>query len=344
MSSMAEYARILSTGVDDDWVVKRKQAAAKITQWYRGLTTLDALTAASALSSAISGTYSLPNQLAIKGEATIQEYAPSFLRDGENGDLEILVVMLSAAVDLVSEDSRNGGWNAQQALAAGLWSALWFQIPVTQAKLEKLRTDLLKASRDHVLAAANSSRSRRDIPQVGPVNIGQDSASGQKVNTAFAKAVQPLLDALLENAALDREELDFAWWLLSDRSDTLDRPFRQFENGPRAIITGFDAALRLKKLPADAHRHMVQRNIEDDGEMSFDEILNAFGSDQAKIASIVKSPLENLTSVFPLLASIQTGKTTELIAGQKFGAREWAAKSLLENAIYQLQFSRVKML
>lgn len=342
MSSMAEYARILSTGVDDDWVVKRKQASARITEWYRDLTTLDALTVASAMSSAILGT-SLPNQFAAKGEATIQEYAPSFLRDGENGDLEILVVMLSAAVDLVGEENSDRGWTGQQALAAGLWSALWFQKPLTQAKMEKLRTDLLKASRDHVLAVANSSRLRRPIPQVGPVNIAQDSPSGQKVNTAFAKAVQPLLEALMENATLDREELDFAWWLLSDRSDTLDKPFKQFENGARAIITGFDAALRLKKLPADAHRHMVQRNIDDDEEMSLADILKALGSDQAKIASAVQSPLENLTSVFPLLASIQTGHTTELIAGQKFGAREWAAKSLLESAIYQLQFDSVKV-
>lgn len=342
MSSMAEYARILSTGIDDDWVVKRKQASAKITEWYRGLTTLDALTVASAMSSAILGT-SLPNQFAAKGEATIQEYAPSFLRDGENGDLEILVVMLSAAVDLVGEENPDRGWTGQQALAAGLWSALWFQKPLTQAKLEKLRTDLLKVSRDRVLAVANSSRLRRPIPQVGPVNIAQDSPSGQKVNTAFARAVQPLLEALMENATLDREELDFAWWLLSDRSDTLDKPFKKFENGARAIITGFDAALRLKKLPADAHRHMVQRNIDDDEEMSLADILKALGSDQAKIASVVQSPLENLTSVFPLLASIQTGHSTELIAGQKFGAREWAAKSLLESAIYQLQFDSVKM-
>jgi hypothetical protein len=70
---MAEYARILSTGVDDDWVVKRKQASAEITEWYRGLTTLNALTVASAISSAILGTYSLPDQIAAKGEATMTE-------------------------------------------------------------------------------------------------------------------------------------------------------------------------------------------------------------------------------------------------------------------------------
>jgi hypothetical protein len=340
---MAEYARILGTGVDDDWVVKRKKAAARVVEWYRGLSTLDALGAASALSSAIVGTFLLPSQLASKGEATIQEYAPSFLRDSENGDLEILVVMLAAAAEFIAEVSHASGWNAQDALAAGLWSALWFQVPLSEAKLEKLRTDLLKASRDHVLAVANSSRTRRVIPQVGPVNIGQDSPAGQKVNTAFAKAVQPLLEALVENAALDREELDFAWWLLSDRSDTLDKPFGQFENGPRAVVTGFEAALRLRKLPADAHRHMVQRNIINGGEMSLSELLSALGDDRGKIAAAVQSPLQDLVSVFPLLVAIQTGSGPANVGDQKFGAREWAAKSLLESAIYHLQFSSKKM-
>lgn len=337
MSNMAEYARIFETGTDDDWVSKRKQAVADVAGWYRGLSTREAIRTAAVIAQAVAGSAVLPDQIVSLAETKIQDHAPSFTRNATEGVLQMQVVLMAAAIDTIENGALGSGWTAVDALAAGFWSALWFQSPLDRPKVEKLRTDLLVASRQRVLNVASAARKRRPVPAIGPVNIGQDSVPGQKVNQAFAKAVEPLLTVLQENTALDREELDFAWWLLADRSDSLAKPLNAFEGAVRAVVAGIDAAARLRKLPADAHRHMAMRNVADEAPSSLIEIVAALGEDRPKLAAAIGTPIADARAVFPLLNAIATGESETALANQRFASSQWGARALLEASIHHLE-------
>lgn len=343
MSNMAEYARIFDTGTGDEWVEKRKSAVADTKAWFETLSTLHVIKVASGIATAVAGGADLPNDIAAIGEQKIQGHASSFVRAVDQGELQIKVVLMAAAIDVVSHRPvAGGGWSTADALAAAFWSALCFQTPLAQAKIERLRQDLLSASRERVLQVASAARKRRLVPKIGPVNIAQDSVPGGKVNAAFMRAVEPMVSVMRDNAALDREELDFVWWVLSDRSDSLDEPFSSMSDATRAIVAGFDASAKLRKLPADAHKNVVLRNVANDRKLALAELMEQIGDRRVTLAEYLKTPLvEEAPAVFPLIGAIATGNAGVPFAEEKLAPSEWGARALLEGAIRHLQSGTV---
>ncbi len=337
MSNIAEYAFIFGTGTDDDWVTKRKLAVSDLKVWLEGLVPAGAITTAGAIAASLENGAALPDAIAKLGEAKIQAHAPSFVRSGEQGELQIKVMIIAAAIDLIDQQPSNTGWNALDALAAAFWSALSFQSPLEDGKIEKLRSDLLAASRRRVLLVANSARKRRAIPTIGLVSIAQDSAAGTKVNNAFSRAVEPTITAFQENASLDREELDFLWWMISDRSDILDEPFTGMTAGVRAVAAGLDAAAKLRKLPSDAHRNIVLRNAADGEPMSLPDVVEALGDHREKLAASLQPWIADARAVFPLLVAIREGQGTARRGEKAMSPEDWCARALLEGAIHHLQ-------
>ncbi|MFZ4877194.1 GTPase-associated system all-helical protein GASH [Janthinobacterium sp. Mn2066] len=334
MNKMGEYARILNTGIDDDWVEKRKRVVDDLKLWYAAMTHASAISNASNIAASIVDGSTLPDAIAIVGETTIQKHASSFVRSDGEGILQIKVMLFAAAIDFVNAADEGGGWEIADALAAAFWSALWFQPVVAQTKVERLRQDLLEASRARVLRSGAASRRRRPIPSIGPVNVDQDSVQGVKVNNAFSRAVEPMLTVVRDNAALDREELDFMWWLMSDRSDILDEPLRGLPSAVRAVVAGLDAAAKLRKLPADAHRHIVFRHVDDSEPLTLAEIVGQLEPYKEKITVHLNGLSSDCTAVFPLITAIVSGTVDHTMAEAKIRPSEWGARALLEGAIH----------
>jgi hypothetical protein len=336
MSNIAEYAQIFETGTSDEWVEKRKSAVANIKAWFENLSLHSAISNASIIATSIADGSALPDEIACEGEKMIQKFASSFVRSADQGELQIKVMMAAAAIDVVSEAPRSAGWITADALAAAFWSALWFQRPLEQAKVEKLRQDLLIACRTRVRKVADAARERRTVPPIGAITIDQASAAGFKVNQAFSRAVEPMVTTMRENAALDREELDFMWWLLSDRSDILDEPFAGMPDAVRAVVAGLDAAAKLRRLPADAHRNIVLRNIANSESLSLTELVEQLGGRRSKLAANFGAVMTDAPAVFPLIAAIKAGASDAPFANEKITASEWGARALLEGAIHHL--------
>jgi hypothetical protein len=336
MSKIAEYARIFETGTSDEWVEKRKGAAQELMGWFRSQSPQEVVTTASALASSIAGTGSLPESIALQGEQVIQRHASSFVRSADQGELQITVLLAAAAIDVINETPTEAGWTAPDALAAALWSALSFQRPLGQPKIENLRKDLLNDSRERVRTVAETARKRQDIPEIGAVSIDQDSEAGTKVNTAFRRAVEPMVFAMRNNAALDREELDFMWWLLSERSEILDEPLSNLDNSVRAVIAGFDAAEKLRKLPADAHRNIVLRGVARDEPLSLSELLGKLGERRSVLKSALRIPPSAAPDVFPLIRAIVSDADSVEFSDEKRSPLDWGARALLEGAIIRL--------
>lgn len=336
MSIMAKYSRIFWANPADEDVAKRNRAIAGIQAWLKGLNSAAAVDVAAVLANAIAGD-SLPTSLTAPVEAAIVKAgSEAFVSEGE--ELQICVCALVAALELIKEESHDPtGWSAADALAAGLWSALAFQLPLRHEPLELLRQEALSGSRARVMKSAELSRRRASVPEIGLLTIPESAPAGSRANAAFKRATEPMVKALKDNAELDREELEFLWWALSDWSDTLELPLGSLGTTARAVVCGIDGGFKLRRLPATGHRNVVLRGIPAGEETTLIEVREAIKPVQEALAS--RLPLDRVSralSVYPLLSSLTDRGHPRNCDEIRLSARDWGARAMLETAILRM--------
>jgi hypothetical protein len=333
MSVMAKYVRIFWPDPKDEDVNRRNAAVATIQAW---ISTFNdpwiAIKLASALAdSAADG--QARDAFALKVEqAIVDAGSAAFVR--ENHDLEIVVVALVSALDLVRRKPDDSGGTPVDALAAGLWSALSFQSPTSDEPMELLRQEVLGAARERTMLIAERSRRRIPVPEIGPLTLPEAQPTGTRASTAYRRATEPLVKALRENAELDREELEFLWWKIEDWSDALEGRLSDADPLIRAVVAGIDGASKLRRLPASGHRNVVLRGVPAGSPASLTVLLAALGEHRSTLAkSINADQIGQSSAVFPLLTAIASGDTQPAGADIERDARDWGARALLEGGI-----------
>lgn len=336
MSVMAKYVRIFWPDPKDEDVIRRNAAVLALQSWITAFPDpWSAIRLASALAEGVADGEAR-DVFAIKVEkAIVDAGSAAFVRAGH--DLEIIVVALVAALDLVRRDPDDAGWTPADALAAGLWSALSFQSPVAAEPVELLRQEVLVAARDRTMLIAERARGRVQIPEIGPLSIPENQPTGTRANAAYRKATEPLVKALRENAELDREELEFLWWKIEDWSEALAAPLSGADPLVRATVAGLDGASKLRRLPASGHRNVVLRGVPVGNRATLAALLTALGDHRATLAmSIDAERVGGASKVFPLLAAISSGDAARADADIEREARDWGARALLEGGILQV--------
>lgn len=336
MSIMARYARIFWVDPKDEEVGRRNRAVAEIRNWLAMLPPTEVIELASSLSDAVVGGSLAEHVVDVVEKAIVAAGSDAFVREGK--DAEILVCVLVAALDLVrSRPVDPRGWSTADALAAGLWSSLSFQCPTEKEGLEMLRRDVLTASQARVMEVSEAARVRAVVPEVGLLSIPEATPTGSKANTAFRRAVEPLVKALRDNAELDREEIDFLWWAMSDWSDHLKRPLSAFGNTARAVVAGLAGGERLRKLPASGHLHVILRSTNAGDETTLAQTTAALGEyREALLPTFQSNLLEKARSVFPLLSTL-AGSSAEIPGAEELrSARDWGGRALLEAGMLHL--------
>lgn len=340
MSVMAKYVRIFWPDPKDEDVKRRNAAVATIQAWILAFNDpWMAIRLASALADSLADGQAR-DEFALKVEQSIVGAgSAAFVR--ENHDLEIVVVALVSALDLVRRESDDNGWSSVGALAAGLWSALSFQSPIVQEPIELLRQELLVAARERTMLSAERSRKRAPVPEIGPLTLPEAQPAGMRANNAYRKATEPLVKALRENAELDREELEFLWWTIEDWSNALDSRLSDADPLVRAVVAGIDGASKLRRLPASGHRNVVLRGVPSGSSAALTAMLAALGEHRLMLAkSINADRVGQSPMVFPLLAAIASGDADRAGADIERDAREWGARALLEGGILQVEMQR----
>jgi hypothetical protein len=226
-------------------------------------------------------------------------------------------------------------------LAASLWSALSFQPVVAEEPIEMLRQELLSASQKRTLLISERSRQRARVPEVGTLIISEEDPAGGKSNAAYRRATEPLVKALRENAELDREELEFLWWMIEDWSDLLDG--RRSDASPltHAVVAGIDGASKLRRLPSSGHRNVVLRGIPDGSLASLTDLVASLSNYLEPLsASVNATRAKAARNVFPLVAAIVTGDASCPGGAAERRAREWGARALLEAGILHVATMR----
>lgn len=339
MSVMAKYVRIFWPDPKDDDVMRRNVAVESV---QAQISDFDdpwiALRLASELGASVADGHARDEVATLVEKAIVDAGSAAFVRD--NHDTEIIVMALVAALDLFRRESSDANRCPIDLLAAGLWSALSFQATVEQESLELLRQEVLVASMARTMAVAERSRTRAQVPEIGLLTLPEDQPTSGRANAAYRRATQPVVKALRDNAELDREELDFLWWVIEDWSETLGRRLSDVELLVRAVVAGIDGSLKLRRLPSSGHRNVVLRGIPSGTSADLGELLVALGDDRAVMAkSMVADRIGEFATIFPLLATIISGDSARAGSGIHRDAREWGGRALLEGGLLRLTAS-----
>jgi hypothetical protein len=275
----------------------------------------------------------LPDARATEVEAVIKERSPSFVREGQ--ELQILTCALLVVLKLLTETNpTHGVWCRRDILALGLWSGLGFQIPRTEERLEALRSKLLVTSRDLTLASAAYARTRQEVPAI-TLNAPEEYEATE-IGKAIQDGVPPAVDALRLNAELDREEIDFLWWILSGWSKLAGKSFSSMSDTAAVVAAGFEAGSVVRRIPVEAHKHLVLRMLKQDLTVSMHDVLESLKDEREQITAFFgNNPLfAGRESLFPLIKACVAGKAGGKSAGaHSLKLSDWAARALLESSI-----------
>ncbi|KRG60214.1 hypothetical protein ABB22_02235 [Stenotrophomonas nitritireducens] len=336
MSAMAKYVRIFWPDPKDEDVSRRNTAVAAIQSWITEFKDpQSAIQLASALADGVADGKARDEFASKVEQAIVNAGSAAFVREGH--DLEIIVVTLVSALGLVQSERDLPGWTPVDTLAAALWSALSFQPSVLEEPIEVLRQEVLVASRTRTMLIAERSRKRVPVPEIGPLTLPEAQPTGSRASAVYRKATEPLVKALRENAELDREELEFLWWMMEDWSDVLDGRFSDADPLVRAVVAGIDGASKLRRLPASGHRNVVLRGVQPGSPATLTALLTALGNHRETLATSVDADyVRKFAAVFPLLGAITSGDVSTAGVETARDARDWGARALLEGGILQV--------
>jgi hypothetical protein len=351
MDHIANYVRIFTPNPTDDLVDKRTDAIDEIAKAFRGQTTVrDILRSANDLAIAAQVDGPLSEYLSKIIEAAIRKSSTAFVAEKDTA-VEMLVCGLCGALQALTNGTptRHGETTVVDVLSLGLWSALSFQKPRTEAKLEKLRHTILETAQVHCARAGSQGRRRVQVgdpefklapkktPTAETPTAEEDAElDADAVNLGLAPFRTAVAD-LRANAAIDREEIELLWWVLSDWSTLLKRRFSTEKGAVAVVASGLEVGRMIRRIPAEAHRHLVLRNVPVANAFSLQEVVSAVGNDRSALATVdTENLIAQYPAVFPLLSALNTGSTQDTRAKTKRPVGEWADRALLESAIHRI--------
>lgn len=335
MSIMAKYAQIIWADPSNQDVVERNKAVETLKEKFSGISTREAIELAATVANGFGGA-ALPEKIAEQIEKAINNESAAFVLKGK--ELQAQVCLAVAVIAIVERAEIDGlGWTTADAFATSLWSALSHQEQCDHAKLEELRQDLIKACRTRVTKVSKDARKRLTVPDVGTLTIPEEEPGSTKANTAYKKATAPVIAALKHNQEMDREELNFLWWVIADYSERLDCELADKEPFVRAIACGLEGATMLNRLPSDGIRHAVLRHVGASEKVSLQGLIGSLGEWRQKLGAPHGRGWETtFPMVFPLISSLISDEHQHAIKVE-LDARDWGGRALLEASIVAME-------
>ncbi|MGQ0699900.1 MAG: GTPase-associated system all-helical protein GASH [Panacagrimonas sp.] len=335
MADVARHIRIVHPEPSDDLVQKRTSAVAELQKsWNKKRGVLDLVLL---VDGAVAGLFAhaISDSFAAEVEAAIQKSSASFVR--ENNDRDI-AVCASLAVLMLLESAKPGEsyLSTIEVIALATWSALSFQAVPTDPKVAALVSELSAKSQRIVQRAAEVARSRKAAV---PLAFEHQEADTIKSATErlFASA-KALTEILSDNAVLDREETDVLWWALRGRSDILKRGLSDLHPSTAAVMSGFELSQILRRVPADAHKHLATRLINAKDKYDTAELMTGMGEFRSVLGSELSQHaklVNNAAFVLPLLTGIGSNQLASFHQTKR-DLDDWAGRALLEGTILRV--------
>lgn len=337
MENLPVHMRIAMLTPSNEDVDSRKAAITALSSKWGKLTQIaDILAKAEMIAASLGGDGQPAESLGMEVQNAVQKKASAFLFT--ESPLEVGICAGVAALSILQEPHKTSGWTTVDVYSNALWSSLGFQPPLQDEKREKLRQEVLELAQKRSREAADKVRERKAVPDMADLTVTLEEGEEEtKTETNFKKASGATIEALRRNAALDREELDFLWWVQLSRSRLLNRQFASMPEPLRLVTSGIEAANQLRRLPADLHYELVLRTVEDDPEIDLPELIEIIGDDRAELAGAVNTTrIAQHPTIFPFLHALSTGEAGGVAANEKRKASTWAGRALLEAGLNRM--------
>ena len=334
MDSIPVHMRITGLTPSNEDVDSRRAAVSELAKIWGKINDPNKIVAKAAeIAESLGGDGTPAPTLGAEVQSAVQKHASAFLYSER--PLEVGVCAGMAAMSMMTPEPGNHGWAILDVYSNALWSALAFQPPLEDGKRENLRREVLDRACQRSLDSANKARERDAVPD--PLDLTVAFGEDDKATTNFKKAVAGTVGSLRRNAALDREELDFLWWAQLGRSRLLNRPLAGIVEATRLIASGIEGAGHLRRLPADVHRDLVLRTVNEDSELDLRELIGVIGEDRQVLGGqFAGGPAVAHPSVFPLLHALATGEISGGGAIAKRKTSTWGSRSLMEAGLIRM--------
>ena len=204
----------------------------------------------------------------------------------------------------------------RDSLALAVWSALAFQRPLAQPRLEEIRANLLDSARVAGLEVGRRCRCRRTV----------SSADSQEDQNR----------ALQWNAVRDQEEVTVLRWTLAKESKLLARPYAEVRrNSSLALARGLDLGWILDRPPELEHFKLALSGIPGGHMTDVEGLLRAIGDDRELLAAELHghAVIKSCPRVFPLFTALSGEQVVPADAVVQRSLREWCRRALLESGI-----------
>lgn len=336
MTNIALHMRITGLTVSDGDVNTRTAAIAVLKSGWGKVTAPAAIvTKASEVAVALGGDGVPPSPLGDDVQGAMNKKGASAFIYSES-PLDVGIISgVAAAEYLVANTPGPSGWYIADLWAATLWLSLSFQPTLADSRREALRQWVLTTARDRCLAGANAARQRTVVKKFSELKI--TAGEEDKFSDQFKTATTETIDTLVRNAALDREEIDFLWASLLERSSILNRPLKGLSETEQVIASAFDAVQNLRRLPSESHKHLALKPLNQNPAMTLAELLAGIETLTAAISPLYQTSLAaQLPTVFPLVFSIVSSPA--VVPGSEAARllEEWGARALLEGALLRM--------
>jgi len=325
MIDTATHVRIFEAEPSDDFVTKRaaatKALAAKFSK-EKDINTL--LGFANGITAACLDPSAMPDDLAAVAEKAIKDESTAFVRAGN--EIQMATIGLIALGQVIEGGKAAATLSIIDVLANATWLALDFQPPSSNPKIEALRTEVLQAARKLVLGSASAARARKPIPETKMEAPAEDYSD---LTEKVAAAVDTPVAVLRENAILDREEIDFLWWTLSDYSTSSAKQLSTMSPHAAGLTAALEGAQKLRRLPTEAHKHLILRQVRAAENLTLAELITALGETRSVLSSLVSdSYIAKFPKVFALTHALATGQAHTVT--EKRSISDWSIRAFSE--------------
>lgn len=327
MADLARYIRIYDPSPTDEAVSKRDSAVKEAITQLRKINDVRALVGLGVAAANAFSTGMTPDPLGLIVASAIKKQASAYVR--EDRELETTVLSGATLVEFFSTADTASTVTAKDILGATLWSALSYQEPVSDPKLEQLRRDLLTIVSERMLLRGETARKRsspKDVP-VSEADLPQLAKS--------VEAARGTLSAVITNAAMDREELDVLWWALGGRSPTIAKAYESLSPVVRGLVRGIELGILLRRIPTRSLRSVALSGVPEIDALPLSAVMEQAEGIRDLLAA--KVPAQNIIAdnqvAFPLLSAIVSGAACE---GEPKTGDDWCERAILEAALAAL--------
>lgn len=182
--------------------------------------------------------------------------------DLKENAVELRAVAAIAVGELLTQHTDGNPSHEAVLAALALRAALSLRPAATEAHIKWMLDTLLNASDDVLQAAA---RLRRQ-----PATPALQKLAGTKESAAAADlaSLRSALQEAIDQAAIDREEIEALWWMFAAYSETEKKPLAALQPAAAAFSSGIELAQRALLPPSLSATAMVKRAVESGRENS----------------------------------------------------------------------------